>query len=79
MPATASMGQAALALKQSSMPPLRKLKVEENDREVIISGEVSTYYLKQLAQETLMPVLEGRRLVNQVTVKPSGIRRAETR
>ena len=36
--------------------------------EVVISGSVSSYYLKQLAQETIMPILDGRDLVNRVKV-----------
>jgi hypothetical protein len=30
---------------------------------------VVSYYLKQLAQETVMPVLDGRELRNRVTVQ----------
>jgi hypothetical protein len=42
--------------------------VEENDAKVVISGAVSSYYLKQLAQETVMPVLGERELLNRVLV-----------
>lgn len=49
-------------------PALRGLSVRQSDAEVIISGCVSSYYLKQLAQEAVRPVLGGRRLVNRVTV-----------
>jgi hypothetical protein len=73
------LAQAALLLQQSPIPALRKLKVEENDHDVIIKGEVGSYYLKQLAQETLMPVLDGRRLNNQVSVKPSRVIRNDPR
>jgi hypothetical protein len=57
-----------LALQQSPIPALRKLRVEETEQGVVISGNVSSYYLKQLAQETVMPVLERRELVNRVEV-----------
>ena len=60
--------RAATALRQSPIPPLRKLSVEETDTTLVICGSVSSYYLKQLAQEALIPLLEGRELVNQVTV-----------
>ena len=60
--------RAAQALKQSSHPALRFLKVEETEARIIISGRVTSYYLKQLAQETIMPVLDGRELHNRVTV-----------
>lgn len=60
--------QAAHALKKSSHPALRKLSVEGMEGNLIISGKVSSYYLKQLAQETIMSVREGHRLVNKVDV-----------
>jgi hypothetical protein len=59
---------AATALRQSPIPALRKLSVEETAAAVVITGSVSTYYLKQLAQETLMPHLNGRALQNDVLV-----------
>jgi hypothetical protein len=59
---------ALQALHLSSIPALRKLLVEESDTRVCISGSVSSYYLKQLAQETIMPVLHNRALDNQVRV-----------
>jgi hypothetical protein len=61
--------QAALALRQSPIPALRKLTVEETDTAVVIVGRVSSYYLKQLAQETVMSVLDGRELHNRVAVE----------
>jgi hypothetical protein len=60
--------QAAHALKKSSHPALRNLSVEGTEGNLIISGKVSSYYLKQLAQETIMSVREGMRLVNRVDV-----------
>jgi hypothetical protein len=60
--------RAALALRQSPLPPLRKLVLEETGEAVVIQGKVSSYYLKQLAQETVMPLLEGRKLLNRVVV-----------
>ena len=56
------------ALRQSPIPALRKLCVEETDSEVVISGCVSSYYLKQLAQETVMPLIGQRGLHNRVKV-----------
>jgi hypothetical protein len=50
-------------------PALRSLRVQETDEELIVSGRVSSYYLKQLAQETLMPTRGARELVNRVTVE----------
>jgi hypothetical protein len=60
--------QALDALRQSPFPALRKLSVQETDEAVIIHGRVASYYLKQLAQETVMTVLSNRELHNEVVV-----------
>jgi hypothetical protein len=62
------VNQAAHALKKSSHPALRNLSVEGTEAALIISGKVTSYYLKQLAQETIMSVREGLQLVNKVDV-----------
>ena len=54
--------------RQSPFFALRSLSLEETDGTVIIQGKVASYYLKQLAQETLRPLLAGRQLVNAVHV-----------
>ena len=59
---------ASAALQHSPIPALRKLLVEETDEAVIIEGCVPSYYFKQLAQETVMPVLCNRTLHNRVQV-----------
>ncbi|HKB35611.1 MAG TPA: BON domain-containing protein [Gemmataceae bacterium] len=70
MPVTSHLvpSLTALALRQSPIPALRKLVVEENDASVVLVGSVSSYYLKQMAQETVMPHLDGRTLLNRVSV-----------
>ena len=65
---TQAQSQAERVLRQSPIPALRKLSVEESGSGIVISGRVSSYYLKQLAQETVMPLLDHRQLLNQVTV-----------
>jgi hypothetical protein len=60
--------RATVALLQSPLPDLRKLSIEETEMVVLIQGKVPSYYLKQMAQETVMPELAGRSLVNHVTV-----------
>ena len=65
---TLESSHASLALGRSPIPALRKLSLEESDAVVVISGRVSSYYLKQLAQEAVMPVLGGRELRNRVAV-----------
>ena len=62
-----SPGVAEL-LTQSPQPLLRRLKVEETDEAVVLSGTLPTYFLKQLAQETIRPNLAGRRLLNRIVV-----------
>jgi BON domain len=57
------------ALRQSAHPVLRRLAVEESETTVVITGRVSTYYLKQLAQETIMTVCGSRDVVNRVHVE----------
>ena len=64
--------RAVQALKQSSHPALRHLRVQETEETIIISGKVTSYYLKQLAQETIMPVRGALMLVNQVLVAREG-------
>jgi hypothetical protein len=59
---------ANAALRQSPIPALRKLRAEETEAAIVISGRVTSYYFKQLAQETLMPVLNNRELHNRVVV-----------
>jgi hypothetical protein len=73
--ATSTMphSSAALALRQSPIPALRKLVLEETDDAVVIYGHLSSYYLKQMAQETVMPALGGRELRNRVVVVPTQV------
>jgi hypothetical protein len=67
-PSTLEQSRAELALRHSPIPALRKLSVEETEAAVVIHGNVPSYYLKQLAQETLMPLLGNRELRNRVAV-----------
>lgn len=67
-PTTLEPSQLALALRRSPIPALRKLALEEGGNTVTIQGQVSSYYLKQLAQETILPLLDGRQLLNRVLV-----------
>jgi osmotically-inducible protein OsmY len=60
--------RALAALRQSPIPALRKLAVEETDGAVVLLGSVASYYQKQLAQETVMPFVDGRELHNRVMV-----------
>ena len=61
-------GRAAALLRDNPVNDLRRLEVIETDHELIITGIVTSYYLKQMAQEAIMPLLDGRALVNRVLV-----------
>ena len=56
------------ALLRNPIPALRILEIEESDELVILSGSVSSYYLKQLAQEAVLSLVGRRRLLNRVMV-----------
>jgi hypothetical protein len=59
------------ALTTSPLPQLRRLVVTTTEQEIVITGRVSSYYLKQLAQEALRPTVGDRRIVNHVEVCPA--------
>jgi hypothetical protein len=60
--------RAKEVLEGSPVSSLHGLRVEETETEVIVTGSVSSYYLKQLAQEALIPLLRSRTLLNRVEV-----------
>lgn len=60
--------RAALILRQSPIPELRRLTVEETDDAVVLRGQVTSYYVKQLAQEAVRSHLDGRALHNRIIV-----------
>jgi hypothetical protein len=60
--------QAAALLRECPVNDLRRLEVIESEFEVVITGIVTSYYLKQMAQETVRPAAAGRRLRNRVLV-----------
>jgi hypothetical protein len=53
---------------QSTHPALRHLRVQDAEGSLVISGTVTCYYHKQLAQEALRTLRGDLELVNQVTV-----------
>ncbi len=61
--------EAAIAvLAKSSIRELRHLQVEGNANQLQLSGEVRSFYHKQLAQETVRSVAAGMQVVNRVHV-----------
>jgi osmotically-inducible protein OsmY len=67
---TVAIGLAAQALRQNSNPTLRRISVEETAEVVVLTGRVTSYYGKQLAQEAVLPHLGGRELINRIVVIP---------
>lgn len=68
MNAVLSVPTPEIALSVSPIPQLRRLRVVASEQEVVITGRVPSYYLKQLAQETVRSTLGPRRLLNRVEV-----------
>ena len=62
--------RAASLLRECPVNDLRRLEVTETESEIVVSGIVASYYLKQMAQETVRPALGGRKLRNRVIVLP---------
>jgi hypothetical protein len=63
-----SPARAAVLLRENPVNDLRRLDVTETEAEIVISGIVASYYLKQMAQEAVRPALNGRRLRNRLIV-----------
>lgn len=65
------ISQPAAVLNSSPLPQLRRLSVTVSEAEIVITGRVSSYYMKQLAQEAIRSTLGDRRLLNHVEVCPA--------
>ena len=65
---TPKLETVAVALRACGHPQLTRLDVYESEFEVELTGRVASYYLKQVAQETIREAVAGRRLVNRVVV-----------
>jgi len=50
------------------VPALRSVAVSVEADTVILQGRLPSYYLKQLAQEKILPHLDGRGLENRIVV-----------
>jgi len=50
---------AQAALRQSPVAALRNVEVHEVNGRIILSGKVSAYYYKQLAQEAVLQVVDA--------------------
>lgn len=59
---------ARSALASSPIYALRYLQVEQYDNSLLISGQVDSFYHKQLAQEVVRAVAKDVRVVNSIDV-----------
>jgi len=53
---------------------LRCIGVQVESQRIVLSGVVSTYYLKQIAQESARAVCPTRQIRNQITVSENKLR-----
>ncbi len=61
--------RAQAALSSSPFYELRELRVAQQNGALLISGSVSSFYHKQLAQEVVRSVCEGIEVVNSIRVE----------
>lgn len=59
---------ASMVLASSSVRDLRKIRVDRSDNQIELSGTVSSFYHKQLAQEAIRKVARGMQVINRVDV-----------
>lgn len=61
--------RARTVLADSPVYRLRQLQVERVGDALMISGNVDTYYHKQMAQEVVRTVCDGVKVVNSISVE----------
>ncbi len=59
---------AQALLGQNAVVDLREVSVDRNGDCLVLVGQVSSFYAKQLAQETIRPAAGKLRVVNRVEV-----------
>ena len=59
---------ASMVLASSSVRDLRRVRVDRTENQIELSGTVSSFYHKQLAQEAIRSVAAGMQVVNRVDV-----------
>jgi len=65
------LGQAKKMLNESPFHALRMLNVQQLGEQVLLEGQVDSFFLKQLAQETVRSATRGIEMVNNVSVGQS--------
>ena len=62
------LGQAKKMLNESPFHSIRILQVEQLGDQVLLKGHVESFFLKQVAQETVRSATRGIEMVNHVAV-----------
>ena len=62
---------AVSALRQSGISALQNLEVTAYGDRIILTGRVGSWYHKQLAQEAVIAVADGREVINDIQVHKS--------
>ncbi|MBU6174371.1 MAG: BON domain-containing protein [Planctomycetes bacterium] len=62
------LGQAKRLLNESPFPSLRTLSVELRGDQFALLGNVHSFFLKQVAQETIRSATRGIDFVNEISV-----------
>ncbi|AMV34039.1 hypothetical protein VN12_18055 [Pirellula sp. SH-Sr6A] len=63
------LGQAKRMLMESPFSSLRNLELSQAGEQMRLRGSVDSFYLKQLAQETVRSATRGIDVVNEVSVQ----------
>ncbi|MFO0914031.1 MAG: BON domain-containing protein [Pirellulales bacterium] len=61
--------RAQQALSNSAMWVLRQLKVDQDGKDLVLTGQVSSFYHKQMAQEIVRAAAAGVPLINRIQVQ----------
>jgi len=62
------LGLARKLLRDSPFVALHDLEVDQVDEQVLLKGRVDSFFLKQIAQETVRSATRGIEMINEVIV-----------
>jgi osmotically-inducible protein OsmY len=62
------LGQVKRLIQESPFPSIRLLEVEVEGKQFLLRGSVESFYLKQIAQETVRSVVRSAELLNDIHV-----------
>ena len=60
-------------MRSSSYPLLRSIRCDCRDGVITLSGQVSSYFLKQMAQELILDLCRGEHVANQIEVTAGSV------